>query len=493
MEEYHRLRAGALSEYRGLPYDPGPRGADEPSSRGRSKPPGRAGLAVPARDGRSASRELGAVGPEPIPNGQTTTREDPVSGRVTAIAVDPLDANVAYVGTAQGGVYRTLDGGASWTAIFDAAAVPGHRRPRRGPFRSRHPLRRAPARPVSPATPSSGSASTASTTPGPRADLVGPDRPASHHRHRGHDRLHRARDQQDPRSPDGPGDDLREHQHGPRRRRRRDAWRATGAVPPQGLLGIYRSTNATSAAPSFQKMRVPAVGSLAPDTSGNSRVTDMVFAPGDPNLLVVGVYGGSTEGGIWRSQNALSAIPIFIQAADARSRNPRRVRRQPGGLDHDPSRRHRRVLHVHGLELLVELAVRGAPELHRPRRDLVRPPSRRCRVLRRPVLLRHRRRHGPGRRQPRLPRRRQQQRLLAGLRALRPTAEPPSPCRTSASTPTPTRSSWRRAIRASSTSATTAASGGRTTRPAPGPASTTRASTPRSSRAWPCTRWTASS
>src|SRR5437016_2998744 len=44
-----------------------------------------------------------ALGPAPIPNGQTTTRSDPVSGRVTAIAVHPANPNVAYLGTAQGG------------------------------------------------------------------------------------------------------------------------------------------------------------------------------------------------------------------------------------------------------------------------------------------------------------------------------------------------------------------------------------------------------
>jgi Big-like domain-containing protein len=68
------------------------------------------------------------LGPAPIPNGQTfgtvldPTKEVPVSGRVTAIAIDPTDAtgNTVYVGTAQGGLYRTLDGGANWTPLMDA-------------------------------------------------------------------------------------------------------------------------------------------------------------------------------------------------------------------------------------------------------------------------------------------------------------------------------------------------------------------------------------
>src|SRR5664279_324308 len=62
------------------------------------------------------------LGPAPIPNGQTASN-DPVavSGRVSAIAVDPFDANTVYVGTAQGGLYRTKDGGTNWTALMDKA------------------------------------------------------------------------------------------------------------------------------------------------------------------------------------------------------------------------------------------------------------------------------------------------------------------------------------------------------------------------------------
>src|SRR5205823_3124327 len=60
-----------------------------------------------------------ARGPFPIPNGQTETREDPVSGRVTAITVHPTNPTIVYVGTAQGGLYRTLDGGSTWTQLMD--------------------------------------------------------------------------------------------------------------------------------------------------------------------------------------------------------------------------------------------------------------------------------------------------------------------------------------------------------------------------------------
>ncbi|HQR33655.1 MAG TPA: putative Ig domain-containing protein, partial [Blastocatellia bacterium] len=61
------------------------------------------------------------IGPSPIPNGQTEGVTTAVSGRVTSIAIHPTNPNTVYVGTAQGGVYRTLNGGTSWTAIFDSA------------------------------------------------------------------------------------------------------------------------------------------------------------------------------------------------------------------------------------------------------------------------------------------------------------------------------------------------------------------------------------
>ncbi len=69
------------------------------------------------------NRAWTAMGPFPIPNGQTSNRSDPVSGRVTSIAVHPTDANILYVGTAQGGLYRSLDGGGSWKPLMDNAPV----------------------------------------------------------------------------------------------------------------------------------------------------------------------------------------------------------------------------------------------------------------------------------------------------------------------------------------------------------------------------------
>jgi uncharacterized protein (TIGR03437 family) len=64
-----------------------------------------------------------ALGPQPIRLGQTFGVRNAVSGRVTAIALDPrydgVNNKTVYVGGAQGGVWKSLDNGASWTPITD--------------------------------------------------------------------------------------------------------------------------------------------------------------------------------------------------------------------------------------------------------------------------------------------------------------------------------------------------------------------------------------
>ena len=61
------------------------------------------------------------IGPFPLPNGQTNSTETPVSGRITSIAVDPTNPDRVFVGAAQGGLYRSLNGGQTWTQLFDNA------------------------------------------------------------------------------------------------------------------------------------------------------------------------------------------------------------------------------------------------------------------------------------------------------------------------------------------------------------------------------------
>ena len=58
------------------------------------------------------------LGPQQYYNGS-----DENSGRATAIWVDPADKNHILLGTADGGVWSTLNQGASWTPIFDGEAT----------------------------------------------------------------------------------------------------------------------------------------------------------------------------------------------------------------------------------------------------------------------------------------------------------------------------------------------------------------------------------
>lgn len=47
-----------------------------------------------------------------------TTSYNPGNGRVNAITVDPSNPNVIYVGTPSAGLWRSMDGGNSWQALF---------------------------------------------------------------------------------------------------------------------------------------------------------------------------------------------------------------------------------------------------------------------------------------------------------------------------------------------------------------------------------------
>jgi photosystem II stability/assembly factor-like uncharacterized protein len=51
------------------------------------------------------------VGPAPISNGS--------AGRISTVAVHPDDPNTVYIGGAQGGVWKTVDGGLSWMPLTD--------------------------------------------------------------------------------------------------------------------------------------------------------------------------------------------------------------------------------------------------------------------------------------------------------------------------------------------------------------------------------------
>jgi photosystem II stability/assembly factor-like uncharacterized protein len=55
-----------------------------------------------------------AIGPKPILGGGL-----PNSGRLNSIAIHPTDSNIIYIGGAQGGVWKTIDGGSTWVPLTD--------------------------------------------------------------------------------------------------------------------------------------------------------------------------------------------------------------------------------------------------------------------------------------------------------------------------------------------------------------------------------------
>ncbi len=56
-----------------------------------------------------------SIGPKPTDLGSTRV----TAGRVNAIAIDPRDNNTVYIGAAEGGVWKTTDGGANWRPLTD--------------------------------------------------------------------------------------------------------------------------------------------------------------------------------------------------------------------------------------------------------------------------------------------------------------------------------------------------------------------------------------
>lgn len=261
------------------------------------------------------------LGPSPIPNGQSNPAGAPVSGRVTCIEVHPLHPDTAYAGTAQGGVYRTYDGGAHWTAIFDAAqslaigalalapSDPSILYVGTGESSSScdsyfgvglYRIDGVDSTPVlhgpfDPAVATGLAGTTAFTGRAISHILVNPTNA---------DTVFVA-------TASGIGgigcDPL------------------SGFAPPLALRGLYRTANGTSTSPGFSKLTVTSAGSVAPDVTGNRSVMDMTFLPGDASVLLCYVRGLVGDGGVYRSSDIQSASPTFTRTLAVTDVNGRGV------------------------------------------------------------------------------------------------------------------------------------------------------------------------
>jgi len=304
-EAFLRARAEAVAELRGLPhflaYDPRLRALHELQEQERRTP-------------QIDPTFWTQIGPAPIPNGQTVPPPSPVSGRTVAIAVHPTNPDIVYVGAAEGGVYRSLDGGLHWTPIFDNAQSLAVGALALAPSNTSI-LYVGTGEPFVFLGVGLYRIDNAETT----ADLTGPIDP--------------------PVTTPIPGttaftgraiSEILVHPTNP------DivfvsTFAATSGNPPGGsvghtipplaIRGVYRSMNATSASPTFERLNVFPGGGADNDLS----VGDIAMDPGDPNTLVAWVLGASIGGGggLYRSTDALAATPSFAQLVTTLTPNAR--------------------------------------------------------------------------------------------------------------------------------------------------------------------------
>jgi len=258
------------------------------------------------------------IGPLTLPNG-VGSNSGPTSGRVTAIAVDPSNANKVYLGTAQGGVWRSLDGGTTWTSIFDNAQTMA-----------------VGALAVAPSSPTTlyvgtgefnscadcffgvglyriDNADGAATLNGPinPSTTVGNlTYPVFQGRSITKILVH-------------PTDAATIWVSTARGVGGSGANPLSNQLPPLATRGVYRSSNATSGNPTFQKLVVNTDSSLDTPGSGNADISDMVMEPGNPDNILVGAIGGQSGfGGVYRTTNGTAATPAFTQVYAASTSGP---------------------------------------------------------------------------------------------------------------------------------------------------------------------------
>lgn len=298
--DYLRQRADYVNMRRGRPYDlaydPHEKAINEMSRQ-------EAGVARKIKLAGSAVTPTWTwMGPAPIANGQTSGVVSPVSGRTISIAVHPTNPDIVYAGAAQGGLKKSIDGGDHWVDLFtfqlESLAI--------GSIT------------IDPTDPNIVYIGTGEN--GQCADcFAGVGLYIIRNAESGTPTL------SGPFRQNGAGDNVflgrsigkiivnsADHNVifvatgiGTAGNPSAGAW----ATPPP--RGIYRSTNAQSATPTFEQVAI--TGLPVQDRT----VTDLSSDPNNANVLIAGVVGETgnptTEGGIYRSTDALAPTPTFAR------------------------------------------------------------------------------------------------------------------------------------------------------------------------------------
>lgn len=333
-EAYHRLRNEYVDLLRGLPADPSLR----QTAINRMATQKKVARSMQAAQAAAGSFSITppqwiALGPAPIPNGQVAGAL-PVSGRVTSFVIDPNNSNKLYLGTAQGGVYRSLDGGANWTQIFDSATTSAIGALALAPSDSTI-LYVGTGEANGSADSYAGVGMYRIDNCDTTATLVGPINPVRTYTTASNVQVSNPAFNGrsissivvDPSNPSivfvgvaggviGIGGDA------PR----------GGTIPPLAMRGLYRLTSATSAPGSVavQKLAVTtAAGGFDLPNTGNRNIDSIFMDPGDPNILTVWINGttGAGDGGIYRSINATGATPAFAQVMTTATTSARGILR----------------------------------------------------------------------------------------------------------------------------------------------------------------------
>jgi len=327
--EYVAAREAAIAEMRGmreaLARGDNPRQRAvltfEAQARAFAIAQGRGGNLTAATSATNVLNETtwSEIGPIPIPNGQTEGFVVSVSGRVTALEIDPVDTNILYLGTANGGVWRSLDGGTNWTPISDGAQSLAIGSLTLAPS-NRNILYVGTGEANGSGDSFSGVGLYRIDNPSTTATLVGPINPVRTYQDGANvtqnvpafNGRSIARILVHPTNPGivfvgtaggviGMGGDAP----------------FGGNIPPLGMRGLYRLSGADGApgAVTVTKLAVSTGGSgFDTPNTGNRNVNDMIFPdPANPDVLVVWMNGttAASDGGIFRSVNATAALPAF--------------------------------------------------------------------------------------------------------------------------------------------------------------------------------------